>query len=141
MSWSLSKIIVKQWGVHLAASTVRLVWAEPLVFLFTPHNHYRRRHITTNDDDYANFCKSLRAHGWLRGLDQNARPANLASPDAFRDMFWFVVPGFNVRPIEFTGAIGLEQLEKFDSFMQLRTQNLNHFHQKITLQNTFIHKR
>jgi len=34
-----------------------------------------------------------------------------------------VVPGYNVRPLEFGGAIGLEQLKKLDRMLEIRRAN------------------
>jgi len=78
--------------------------------------------ITTNDRQFYDICISLRAHGWLRNLDESSHLYD-KNVDDFRRMFWFVLPGFNVRPIEFTGAIGIEQLKKFDSMLKIRRTN------------------
>ena len=39
----------------------------------------------------------------------------------------FATPGYNLRPIEMSGAIGLEQLKKFPTIMETRLQNKEYF--------------
>jgi CDP-6-deoxy-D-xylo-4-hexulose-3-dehydrase len=38
-----------------------------------------------------------------------------------------VLPGYNLRPIELSGAIGKVQLRKFPKFLEVRRQNAQHF--------------
>jgi CDP-6-deoxy-D-xylo-4-hexulose-3-dehydrase len=49
------------------------------------------------------------------------------SDDTFEEAFKFVLPGYNVRPIEMSGAIGIEQLKKLPSFIQNRQENAKLF--------------
>jgi CDP-6-deoxy-D-xylo-4-hexulose-3-dehydrase len=42
-------------------------------------------------------------------------------------LFRFVLPGYNLRPIELSGAIGKVQLRKFPKFLEFRRQNAKHF--------------
>jgi CDP-6-deoxy-D-xylo-4-hexulose-3-dehydrase len=87
--------------------------------------------ITTDDELFYNFCRSVRSHGWVRDLDSEKLDIRYPFKDDFRKMFWFVVPGFNVRPTEFTGAIGLEQLKKFPEMLEVRRRNFQHFNEKM----------
>ena len=77
--------------------------------------------ITTNNEAYANELLSMRAHGWTRNrLDKKALEdtnSNLSKE------FLFVTSGFNVRPMEFQGALGSSQLRKLDSFIDKRIEN------------------
>ena len=41
----------------------------------------------------------------------------------FDESFKFVLPGYNLRPLEMSGAIGLIQLKKFPEFLQKRKEN------------------
>ena len=43
------------------------------------------------------------------------------------DLFRFVVPGFNLRPIELSGAIGRIQLKKIDRLIEIRRKNAKVF--------------
>ena len=43
--------------------------------------------------------------------------------DPFFEAYRFVLPGYNVRPLEICGAIGLQQLKKLDRMVEIRRQN------------------
>ena len=88
--------------------------------------------ILTDDFEFYNICISLRSHGWLRGVDEKSKIYDDSYSDDFRKMFWFVLPGFNVRPTEFTGAIGKDQLKKFPQFLKQRKSNFKYFSEKIS---------
>ena len=77
----------------------------------------------TDDRDY---LRSLRAHGWVRDLPADS-PLYRKTGNAFTDNFVFATPGYNVRPLEMSGAIGLEQLKKWPEIMQARNLNAHHF--------------
>jgi CDP-6-deoxy-D-xylo-4-hexulose-3-dehydrase len=47
--------------------------------------------------------------------------------DFFKDSFTFVAPGYNVRPIEMSGAIGSVQLKKWPQLLSGRLQNYEYF--------------
>lgn len=78
--------------------------------------------VITNDTSFSDYCRSLRAHGWTRELNKDSHLFD-DSVSEFKRLFWFPVPGFNVRPTEFTGAIGIEQLKKFPEMLQTRVDN------------------
>ena len=78
--------------------------------------------IVTDDDYMYQAMVSLRAHGWTRDLPAD----NLIFPKtgvAFEDHFRFVLPGYNVRPLEMSGALGREQLKKVPGLVSGRQQN------------------
>lgn len=82
--------------------------------------------IVTQDTGFYETCKSLRAHGWLRDLPADTALATM-SGDPWEDLFRFVLPGYNVRPLEFEGAVGEIQLAKLPAFLQARRRNAAHF--------------
>jgi len=82
--------------------------------------------VTTDDEELYHILLSLRAHGWTRNLPQKNRVSN-KSDDWFKESFRFVLPGFNVRPLEMSGAIGIEQLKKLPSFLNQRRKNAKIF--------------
>ncbi|MDC0857712.1 DegT/DnrJ/EryC1/StrS family aminotransferase, partial [Rickettsiales bacterium] len=49
------------------------------------------------------------------------------SEDEFEEHFRFIMPGYNVRPIEMMGAIGLKQLDKLDAMINIRRKNAEIF--------------
>ena len=82
--------------------------------------------VTTDNEELYHILLSLRAHGWTRNLPKKNHVAN-KSDDWFEESFRFVLPGYNVRPIEMSGAIGIKQLEKTPSFLKKRRENAELF--------------
>ncbi len=80
---------------------------------------------TPNEDDY-HWLKSLRAHGWCRELPDEFELYNKTG-SFFKDSFTFVTPGYSVRPLEMSGAIGSVQLKKWPAIMKTRLDNAKHF--------------
>lgn len=97
------------------------------------HSTFFSHHIATmeggvcvTDDPLAyDILKSLRAHGWTRDV---SFPDLFYSyfPKAqneFLEKFHFVLPGYNMRPTEMSAAIGIQQMEKIDTFIRNRRVN------------------
>lgn len=82
--------------------------------------------VSTNDEELYHILLSLRAHGWTRNLPKENHVSN-KSDDWFEESFRFVLPGYNVRPLEMSGAIGIEQLKKLPEFLEKRRHNANLF--------------
>ena len=82
--------------------------------------------VTTDDEELYHILLSLRAHGWTRNLPKENHVSN-KSDDWFEESFRFVLPGYNVRPVEMSGAIGVEQLKKLPSFLENRRENAKLF--------------
>lgn len=84
--------------------------------------------ILTNNEEIYHILLCLRAHGWTRNLPKNNLVTGEKSDDAFEESFKFVLPGYNVRPIEMSGAIGIEQLKKVKTFIEIRRKNADYFY-------------
>ena len=82
--------------------------------------------VLTDDEEYYHILLCLRAHGWTRNLPDKNHVAD-KSNDWFEESFRFVLPGYNVRPLEMSGAIGIEQLKKLPSFINQRRKNAEIF--------------
>jgi len=82
--------------------------------------------VTTDDEELYHVLLSLRAHGWTRNLPQQNHVSK-KSDDWFEESFRFVLPGYNVRPVEMSGAIGIEQLKKLPYFLKQRRENAKLF--------------
>jgi CDP-6-deoxy-D-xylo-4-hexulose-3-dehydrase len=78
--------------------------------------------IATDDEELYQVMKSLRAHGWTRDLPEKNFVHNKTG-NPWDDLYRFVLPGYNVRPLEMEAAIGSVQLRKLDSFIAARKQN------------------
>jgi CDP-6-deoxy-D-xylo-4-hexulose-3-dehydrase len=86
----------------------------------------------TDDDELQQILISLRAHGWTRG---QTRPDRLAEPDpraAFHEAFRFILPGYNVRPLEVCGAIGLAQIERLPGFIARRRETARRLRERFS---------
>lgn len=82
--------------------------------------------VTTDDEELYHILLSMRAHGWTRNLPKENKVSN-KSDDWFEESFRFVLPGYNVRPVEMSGAIGIEQLKKLPGFLEQRRKNAKLF--------------
>ncbi len=82
--------------------------------------------ILTDSEPLAETAWSLRAHGWTRGLPASNSVHSLTGDD-WEDLFRFVLPGYNLRPLEMEGAVGLTQLAKLNAFVQMRRENAAHW--------------
>lgn len=86
--------------------------------------------IATDDEELYHVMKSLRAHGWTRELPEKNHVFNKTG-NAWDDLYRFVLPGYNVRPLEMEAAIGLVQLGKLDGFIDARRKNAELFQSAI----------
>lgn len=83
--------------------------------------------ITTDDEELYHIMLSLRSHGWTRHLPKENHVTGTKSDFPFDESFKFVLPGYNVRPVEMSGAIGIEQLKKLPNFVSERRENAKYF--------------
>jgi len=79
--------------------------------------------ILTDNKDLYNILLSIRSHGWTRHL-QNINDSEYKK---FKNSFDFIYPGYNFRPMEISGAIGLIQLKKANSIIKTRRNNAKYF--------------
>ncbi|WGO83647.1 DegT/DnrJ/EryC1/StrS family aminotransferase [Arsenophonus apicola] len=79
--------------------------------------------IITDDEELYHILLCIRAHGWTRNLPKFNHITGQKSDDPFEESFKFVLPGYNVRPLEMSGAIGIEQLKKLSNFIEIRRRN------------------
>lgn len=82
--------------------------------------------VLTNDKEIYNILKSLRNHGWTRGQDEDSSIFQRKEDDFF-EAYRFILPGYNLRPGEIHGAIGIRQLDKLEGFLKTRRENARHF--------------
>ena len=85
--------------------------------------------IAVQNKDDADFLRSLRAHGWVRDLPNENSIYNKTG-DNFKDSFTFVTPGYCVRPLEMSGAIGSAQLKKWPSMREKILKNAQYFKER-----------
>ena len=82
--------------------------------------------VITDDEELYHILLCIRAHGWTRNLPNKNHVLN-KSENWFEESFKFVLPGYNVRPLEMSGAIGIEQLKKLPRFIEQRRKNAELF--------------
>ena len=75
--------------------------------------------ILTDNDELADWCRIIRAHGWTRDVKECER---------FEDEYNFVtLDAYNVRPLEMHAAVAREQLKKTAKFKAARVKNWRYF--------------
>lgn len=79
--------------------------------------------IVTDDEELHQILLSLRAHGWTRNLPKQNLICGEKSDDPFEESFRFVLPGYNVRPLEIEGALGVEQVKRLPTLIEERRKN------------------
>jgi CDP-4-dehydro-6-deoxyglucose reductase, E1 len=84
----------------------------------------------TNDQELYHFMLCIRAHGWTRNLPSDSKIYN-KSNNSFYESFNFIMPGYNLRPIEMEAAIGIEQINKLDAIVKQRRENARYFLKRI----------
>jgi len=82
--------------------------------------------ICVQNQEDADYLRSLRAHGWCRELPDNSSIFKKTG-DFFKDSFTFITPGYSVRPLEMSGAIGSIQINKWEDILEKRIANKEHF--------------
>lgn len=83
--------------------------------------------VVTDDEELYHILLSLRAHGWTRNLPKQNHVCGTKSDDPFDESFRFVLPGYNLRPLEMSGAIGIEQLKKLPALVLARRENAERY--------------
>lgn len=86
--------------------------------------------VATNDKELYEYMLAIRSHGWTRNLPSDSTIYEKKN-DPFYESFNFIVPGFNLRPLDMEGAIGLKQLQKIDSMLAFRRSNAKYFIDKM----------
>ena len=82
--------------------------------------------VATDDEELAQIVTCLRAHGWTRELPFRNRVCDRTG-DPFHDSFRFVLPGYNLRPLEMSAAVGVRQLQKLERLLSGRRENARRF--------------
>ena len=94
----------------------------------------------TEDRELYELMKSMRSHGWVRDLPDDPVIYEKRADD-FYEAYRFILPGYNVRPLELSGAIGVEQLKKLPAMTAARRKNWALFQELFGRDNRFIIQR
>ena len=87
--------------------------------------------IVTGDEELFQILLCLRSHGWTRSLPNSNLVTGVKDLNLFKESFNFVLPGYNVRPNEIAGCLGIEQLKKLNKFISLRRKNASYAKEKL----------
>ena len=82
--------------------------------------------VCTNDHEVGEMLRIVRANGWDRNLepDQQIKWRNKNNINSeFQAKYTFYDLGYNLRPTEITGFLGLEQLQYLEENIQKRENN------------------
>jgi CDP-6-deoxy-D-xylo-4-hexulose-3-dehydrase len=79
--------------------------------------------VSTDDEELYHILLCLRAHGWTRNLPETNLVTGRKSADPFEESFKFVLPGYNLRPLEIEGALGMQQVKKLPMLVAERRRN------------------
>lgn len=95
-----------------------------LSFFYSHHLNTVEGGAVLTDNEFAyELLVCLRAHGWARDLPADSILAGDNPEKGYR----FLVPGYNVRPMELSAAVGSIQLRKQDELSYMRKQNATYF--------------
>jgi len=83
----------------------------------------------TNNNELAEKMRILRAHGWIREVNNPTKYAK-KFPE-IDPRFLFVDTGYNLRVTELQGAFGSVQLPKLESFVEKRRVNTKDWNNKL----------
>jgi CDP-6-deoxy-D-xylo-4-hexulose-3-dehydrase len=88
--------------------------------------------VVTDSEELYHVMLSVREHGWTRSLPERNLVTGAKSDDWFEESFRFVLPGFNLRPLELSGALAVEQIKKIPSLIRGRRENGKRFQEIAT---------
>jgi CDP-6-deoxy-D-xylo-4-hexulose-3-dehydrase len=81
--------------------------------------------LLTNNAEYAELARVLRAFGWARNVHDPR--ASAAEGPKFDHRFLFVNIGYNLRPTEIQGGFGIHQLRRLEGYIRLRRENARYW--------------
>jgi CDP-4-dehydro-6-deoxyglucose reductase, E1 len=96
--------------------------------------------VLTDDQELCELAMSMRSHGWVRDLPEDSVIYEKGADD-FYEAYRFILPGYNVRPLELSGAVGVEQLKKLPAMTAARRKNWALFRELFGRDNRFIIQR
>ena len=117
-------------------------------FFFSHHiNTMEGGSVSTSNQDFSLLLKIIRNHGWIREVSEKdfaGEPSlvknhirscinqlSKSHNHTFMKSFYFILPGFNLRPTEIQGALGILQLSKLPDFLASRRKNAQYLKRQI----------
>jgi CDP-6-deoxy-D-xylo-4-hexulose-3-dehydrase len=81
--------------------------------------------LLTDNDEYAELARVLRAFGWARNVHKPR--ASAAVGPGLDHRYLFVNIGYNLRPTEIQGGFGIRQLRRLEGYISLRRENARYW--------------
>lgn len=97
--------------------------------------------VVTDDDNFAEMLRIVRANGWDRNLETHQQKkwrSRHGVKSEFHSKYSFYDLGYNLRPTEITGFLGLYQLALLDAGLRIREENHNRLEKKLRENPDFI---
>lgn len=85
--------------------------------------------LLTNNGEYAELARALRAFGWVRDIQH--REAFAKNDPEIDHRFLFTNIGYNLRPTEIQGAFGIHQLGKLEGYIRMRRENARYWSEEL----------
>ena len=86
--------------------------------------------VVVDREHWADICRSLRAHGWIREMSGKDAIA-LANP-GIDPRFLFATAGYNFRPTEIGGAFGIHQVPRLVGLVEHRRFLAAYFNKELS---------
>jgi len=97
--------------------------------------------VCTDDEELAVALRIVRANGWDRNLNENQKESirnNYSISSEHEAKYTFYDLGFNFRPTEITGFLGLIQIQYLDKTVEKRIYNFDKFLNAINMNDDIL---
>jgi len=97
--------------------------------------------VCTDDHDFAEMLHIVRANGWDRNLHPKRQKHwrdKHGVESEFHAKYTFYDLGYNLRPTEITGFLGLHQLKSLDKVTKIREKNFKRVHDMLSKNPDFM---
>lgn len=92
--------------------------------------------ILTDNEEFYELGKSMRAFGWTRDLKNKSDIEN-----KFQNIdpkYLFANLGFNMRPTEIQGAFGIKQMDKLEEYIKIRIENAEFWNKALLKYSSYL---
>lgn len=94
----------------------------------------------TDDEELYHYLLCIRSHGWTRNLPKDSLLYQ-KNEDEFYETFQFIMPGYNLRPLEIEAAIGIVQLKKMSNIIESRRKNAEFFIKRMSGLHNYLYQQ
>ena len=89
--------------------------------------------VCSDEYEFNQISKSIRAHGWARNVDEDFRmKLQLGKKiSAFHDLYTFYFPGYNIRSTDLNAFLGILQMDILDDYCSSRFEVFNEYKREL----------